>query len=438
MPLAMALAGSGRRTAVIERKAVGGTCINYGCTPTKTLIHIAKVAEVVRRSAEYGVRSSAPQVDMLKVREIKRSIVSEFSQASEASLKATENLDLIFGHASFTGPRRLQVETREGTLREIEAPLVFVNVGTRAFIPSIPGLDSVRYLDNVSAMELDHLPETLTVLGAGYIGLELGQMFARLGSKVTILEQGDRFLPREDRDVAEEVLSILRDDGIELRLGQRVERFSSLGGRIVAHTADSEIASDELLVAVGRTPNTDDLGLALAGIETDPHGYIKADPRLGTTADGVYVIGDAKGGPAFTHISYDDYRVLKANLIDGRDRTIEGRPLPYVVFIDPQLAHIGITEEEARQNGVPYRLLKMPMSFVARAEEMNETRGFVKALIDNDTGRILGATVLGVEGGEIMAMIELALLGGLTARDLNDMIFAHPTLAELLNNLFAL
>ncbi len=331
----------------------------------------------------------------------------------------------------------MEIRLRDGGVRLLKAELVFINTGARCLLPPVPGIESVRRLDNVSIMELDHVPGALTILGGGYIGLEFGQMFARFGSKVTVVENGTRFLPHEDQDVADEVLKILREDGIEVRLGTTAQRVFEQGKKVVLETQDSQIEGDELLVAVGRRPNTDDLGLDRAGVETDDRGFIKADSRLRTTAEGVYAIGDVKGGPAFTHISYDDYRVLKANLLDGEDRTIEDRLVPYVMFTDPQLAHIGLSEDEARRRGVRYRLLNMPMSHVARAEEMNETRGFIKALVEEGSGKILGATVLGVEGGEIMSMIELAMLGGLTARDLNNAIFAHPTLSELLNNLFA-
>ena len=347
VPLAMAFAAAGNRTAIIERAAVGGTCINYGCTPSKTLVHIAKVAETVRRSGEYGVRSSAPEIDMLKVRELKRNIVAEFSEASEADLKATENLELIFGHARFDGERRLQIQLREGGIREVAAETVVINVGTRALIPDIPGLDSVRYLDNVSIMELDHVPAALTVLGGGYIGLEFAQMFSRFGSKVTVLERGKRFLPHVDEDVAAEVLKLLKEDAIDVKLGIEVLAVAPSKGRISVKTGKRGVVSDELLVAVGRKPNTDDLGLESTTVELDERGYIRADSRLRTTAEGVYVIGDVNGEPAFTHISYDDFRILKANLLDGGARSTTVRATPTVAFIDPELAHIGMTEEDA-------------------------------------------------------------------------------------------
>ncbi|HWA84268.1 MAG TPA: mercuric reductase [Fimbriimonadaceae bacterium] len=431
VPFARAAAGAGKRTALIERAAVGGTCINYGCTPTKTLVHIAKVAETVRRAGEYGVLAGSPHVDMPKVRELKRQIVASFSDGSRERLEKTENLDLIFGHASFAGPKRVQVGERT-----IEGSVIVIDTGARPLIPGVEGLHSARYLDNRTIMELDHVPESLLVLGGGYIGLEFGQMFARFGSRVTIVEQGSRFLPREDADVADALLAILRAEGIEVRLGDPVARVVR-NGQIGATLASGEILrGSEILVATGRRPNTDALGVEAARIALDGRGHIKVDSRLKTSAEGVYAIGDVNGGPAFTHISYDDYRILKTNLLDGGDRTTEGRLVPYTMFTDPELGRIGLSEDEAKRKAIAYRLCKLPMDSVARALEMNETRGFVKALVSKETDQILGAAALGVWGGEIMSMIELAMMGGLTAKDLADATFAHPNLSELLNNLF--
>ncbi len=436
VPLAYALAKARKRTAIVERDAVGGSCVNFGCTPTKTLVHIAKVAQTVRRAAEYGVETESPKMDMSKVRELKRKIVAEFRDPTAKHLQETEHLDLICGEASFSGSRSLEIKLKEGGVTSVTGDLIFIDTGTRAFIPPIEGLDKVRYLDNASVMDLDYLPEHLTILGGGYIGLEFAQMYARFGSEVTVVEQSDRFLPREDPDIADAVLAILREDGIDFRLGTKALAASETGGNIRIETSHGDVVANELLVAVGRTPNTDDLNLAAAGVETDEKGFVKADDRLRTTAEGVYAIGDVKGGPAFTHISYDDFRVLKANLLDGGDRSIEGRMVPNVTFIDPQLGRIGLSEDEAQAKGLKFRVARMQMTDVARALEMNESRGMIKALIGGD-GQILGAAVLGVEGGEIMSLIQIAMMGKLTAQDLNDAILAHPTLAEFLNNLFA-
>jgi len=440
VPLARTFAKAGKRTALVERAELGGTCINYGCTPTKTMVGVADVAHLVRRAGEYGVEATFDAVDMQKVRELKRAIVEDFRGSMEKALAKTENLEVIRGHAAFSNPRELEIRLTHGGMRTIGAVTICINTGTRSQIPDIEGLCEVSYLTNESIMELDHLPKTMAILGGGYIGLEFGQMFSRFGSQVTILDHAPRFLPHEDRDVSEEVHKILEEEGLKIHSGVETHRVSKQGDHILLEYSDGTgkhaLTAEALLVAVGRTPNSDDLGLEAAGIEKDEHGFIKADARLRTNVEGIYVLGDVKGGPAFTHISYDDFRILKANLLEGRERTTEGRPIPYTMYIDPQLGRIGLTEEQATKQGLDFRVAKMAMTHVARALEVNETRGFVKALIDNQTGKILGAAVLGLEGGEVMSMIQLAMAGGLTAKDLNETIFAHPTLAELLNNLF--
>lgn len=437
VPLAQAFAKAGKKTALIERAEVGGTCVNYGCTPTKTLVGIAKVAQTVRRAAEFGVHTSRPEVDMRKARELKRAMVNDFREGLESSLAKTENLELIRGHALFTGPKRVELNLTDGNTCALEGSQIFLNVGTRPLIPDLEGLDTVPYLDNQSIMELDEVPESLLILGGGYIGLEFGQMFARFGTKVTILDHGKRFLPREDDDVAEAILKILKEDGIDVRSGIDAKQVAKTANGIQLKTDNDTFEATHLLVATGRRPNTDDLGLDKAGIDTDEHGFIKVDEHLKATADGVYGLGDAKGGPAFTHISYDDYRILKTNLLEHGNRTTEGRLIPNTVFIDPQLGRVGLNELEAKQSGTPYRVAKLEMGHVARAVETYETRGFIKALVDPKTDKILGVSVLGTEGGEIMAMLQLAMQGGLTGKDLANSIFAHPTLAEALNNLFA-
>jgi len=420
---------------LIEKRNLGGTCINYGCTPTKTMVGAAKVAHIVGRAAEYGVQTTPGSVDMRKVRDLKRNIVNDFRGSIEKALAKVPTLDVIYGHATFTGPREVTVNDRT-----LIADLIFINTGTRPLVPDIDGLNGIPYLTNESIMEMDHVPETLAVLGGGYIGLEFGQMFSRFGAKVTILDHGESFLPREDKDVSDEVLNILSEEGLHIRSGVVTDCATCSGDKIrLGYTDDGKsdaLTVESILLAVGRKPNTDDLGLDAAGIQMDKRGYIRADSRLSTNVEGVYALGDVKGGPAFTHISYDDFRILKANLLEGQNRTIENRPVPYTMFIDPQLGRIGLTEADAKKLGLKFRVAKMTMTHVARALEINETRGFIKALIDCETDKILGAAVLGVEGGEVMSMIQLAMAGGFTAKDLNETIFAHPTLAELLNNLF--
>ena len=440
--LATALAGSGRKTAIVEREFVGGSCINYGCTPTKTMVASARVAYLARRAADYGVRTGDVSVDMARVRERKRAIVESFRSGSEKRLEGKDNLDLIFGEARFTGPRSVEVELRDGAALSMEADLVFINTGTRPARLPIEGIDSVPALDNASIMELDRVPEHLIVLGGGYVGLEFGQMFRRFGARVTIIEAGPQVLPREDPDISAAVARIIQEDGIDLRLGTHAESIGPAGdGRIrvtIGSGSGQEVTLEgsHLLVAVGRQPNSDALDLQTAGIALDPRGYIPVNDRLETAAPGVYALGDINGGPAQTHVSYDDFRIVKANLIDGGDASRKDRVIPYTVFIDPQLGRVGLTETEARKLGRDLLVAKIPMDWVARALELDETRGVMKAVIDKESSQILGAAVLGIEGGEVMAAIQTAIWGKLPYTMLRDGIFAHPTLAEAFNTLF--
>jgi pyruvate/2-oxoglutarate dehydrogenase complex dihydrolipoamide dehydrogenase (E3) component len=441
-PLAGALAGAGRKTAVIEREHVGGTCINEGCTPTKTMVASAKVAYLDRRSADYGVRNGPVNVDMVEVRRRKRAIVDTFRGGSEQRLEDAENLELIRGVARFTGPKELEVRLDRGEAVRISAENVFINVGARPGSVPVDGLDAVPTLDSTKIMELDEVPEHLLVLGGGYVGIEFAQMFRRFGSEVTVVQRGPQLLSREDADVAEAVAEILHGDGVEVLLdteAQGVRQDESGGIRLTVNEAAGErtLSGSHLLVAAGRPPNTDLLNLEAAGIETDERGFVEVNERLETNVPGVYALGDAKGGPAFTHISYDDYRVIEANLLNGENATITDRLVPYTVFIDPQLGRVGLSEAEAREQGRDVRVASIPMSYVPRALEMAESRGMMKAVIDGETSEILGCAILGVEGGEIMAMIQIAMMGKLPYTALRDGVFAHPTLAESLNKLFA-
>ena len=440
-PLSIALAQAGMRTALIERVHVGGTCINEGCTPTKTMVASGRVAYLARRAADYGVHTGAVTVDLRKVRERKRNIVNSFRNGSQARIEKTANLDLIFGEAKFTGPRNVEVRTKDGGRQALSANYIFINTGTRASRPKLEGLESVAFLDNASIMELDAVPDHLLVIGGGYIGLEFGQLFRRFGSRVTVIHARDHLLSREDPDVTEEIDRILREDGIEIFLNSNTRRVSQAQGRIQLEFEQQgqakTVSGSHLLVATGRVPNSDALNLKAAGIETDAHGFIQTNDRLETAASGVFALGDVKGGPAFTHISYDDFRIIRANLLEKKAASIANRIVPYTVFIDPQLGRVGVTESEARAQKRNVRVAKLPMSSVARALELDETRGFMKAVVDSETGQILGAAVLGIEGGEIMAAIEIAMMGKLPYTALRDGIFAHPTLAESLNNLFA-
>jgi pyruvate/2-oxoglutarate dehydrogenase complex dihydrolipoamide dehydrogenase (E3) component len=439
-PLSMALAGAGMHTALIERKHVGGTCINEGCTPTKTMVASGRVAYLARRAAHYGVRIGPISVDMVKVRQRKRDIVDSFRNGSQSRLEKTANLELIFGDASFSGPKNVIVRSQEGGQRTISAKYIFINAGMRASRPKVDGLDTVPFLDNISIMELDALPDHLLILGGGYIGLEFGQLFRRLGSRVTIVQSASQLLTREDPDIAEEVTKILRQDGIEVvfsatathvrRAGESIEM------KVQSKNNSTTLIGSHLLVATGRVPNSDTLNLAAAGIQIGERGFIQVDDRLETSAEGVYALGDIKGGPAFTHISYDDFRIIRANLIEKKPASIKDRQVPYTVFIDPQLGRVGLTETEARAQGRNIRVAKLPMTHVARALEVDETRGFMKAVVDAKSNQILGAAILGIEGGEIMSAVEIAMMGKLPYTALRDGTFAHPTLAESLNNLF--
>jgi pyruvate/2-oxoglutarate dehydrogenase complex dihydrolipoamide dehydrogenase (E3) component len=439
-PLARALAESGRRTALVEREHVGGTCINEGCTPTKTMIASARVAYLDRRSADYGIADGPVTVDMLRVRRRKREIVDSFRGGDERRLEKA-GVDLIRGEATFAGPRELEVRQTAGGTSRLSPDAVFINVGARPSAPQVEGLEGVPTLNSTTIMELDEVPEHLLVLGGGYVGLEFAQMFRRFGSEVTIVQRGPQLLSCEDADVAGAVAEVLSEDGIEVLLRTGALRAGRADGGIQltvrAPEGERTLSGSHLLVAAGRTPNTDTLNLEAAGIETDKHGYIKVDDRLKTHLPHVWALGDVKGGPAFTHVSYDDFRVIRTNVLEGGDATTEGRLIPYTVFTDPQLGRIGLSEEQARDGGHDVLVARMPMSHVSRALEVDEPRGMMKAVVDPETHQVLGAAVLGLEGGEIAAMLQIAMMGRIPYTSLRDGIFAHPTLAESLIKLYA-
>jgi pyruvate/2-oxoglutarate dehydrogenase complex dihydrolipoamide dehydrogenase (E3) component len=439
-PLSVALAEAGRRTALIERRHVGGTCVNEGCTPTKTMVASGRVAYLARRGADYGVRTSDIRIDLERVRLRKRDIVEKFRHGSRARIDKTQNLELIVGEASFTSPTSIVVLMADGIRRPLTADTFFINAGERPSVPSIEGLKDVPFLDSTSIMELDTVPEHLLVLGGGYVGLEFGQMFRRFGSRVTIVQAASQLLVREDLDVAREIAAILQEDGIDIHLNARASRVTRTGSRlrlVVGSGAEStELDGSHLLVATGRTPNTDALNLSAAGVATDERGYIEVSDTLQTSREGIFALGDIKGGPAFTHISYDDFRIIRTNVLDNGNATTAGRIVPYTVFIDPQLGRVGLTEASARAESRNVRVASMRMTSVARALEVDETRGFMKVIVDADTEEILGAAILGIEGGEIASMLQVAMMGKLRYTALRDGVFAHPTLAESLNNLF--
>ncbi len=444
-PLAVALAKAGWKTAMVEREHVGGTCINVGCTPTKTMVASARVAYTARRAADFGVETGRVGVDMPAVLRRKNEIVASWRKSGEERLAAAPGLDLLRGEASFSGPHavevRMNVSDVLGVTRSLEAERIFINVGARPTVPALPGLNTVPYLDSTTVMELDAVPAHLVVLGGGYVGVEFGQMFRRFGSEVTIVQRGSALLAREDPDVSEAVADVLREDGLRLVFEAQATQAEVDSDGWVTLTVDcpegrQTIRGSHLLVAVGRTLNTDSLNLAAAGIKTDARGAIIVNERLETGVPGVYALGDANGGPAFTHVSYDDFRILRTNLLEGGSASIENRLVPYVVYLDPQLGRVGLSETEARERGIKIRVAKMPMDWVARALEVDESRGLMKAVVDAATDKILGCAVLGIEGGEIASLVQVAMQGGITAAELRETMFAHPTLAESMNNLF--
>ncbi len=441
-PLATTLARAGWKMALIEREHIGGTCVNDGCTPTKTMVASARVAYLARRAADYGVQTGAVSMDMSVVRRRKREIVNDFRSGSEKGVNETPNLDLLMGEARFTGPKTLVVTLNDGGERAITAEKIFINSGQRPAMPTIAGLESVPVLTSTTIMELDSVPAHLLVLGGGFIGLEFAQMFRRFGSAVTIIQRGTQLAPKEDTDVAAEIAKIFREDGITVLLEtETVRAASEPGGGIALTVKDAEgertLTGSHLLVAAGRTPNTDALNPAAAGVTVDKRGYIPVNERLETNVSDIYALGDVNGGPAFTHISYNDFIILRTNLLHDGTETTAGRLVPNTVFIDPQLGRVGLNEREAHAQGTKIRVAKLPMTSVARAVETAETRGFMKAIVDAESDQILGCAILGVEGGEIMSVIQMAMMGHLPYPVLKNAVLAHPTLAESLNNLFS-
>jgi pyruvate/2-oxoglutarate dehydrogenase complex dihydrolipoamide dehydrogenase (E3) component len=442
-PLCQALAKSGLRTALIEREHVGGTCINEGCTPTKTMIASGRVAYLAGRGADYGVHTGPIHVSLGVVRQRKRDIVASFRSGNEKHIAETANLDLVRGAAAFTGPNSIQVQLSDGGQRLLTADKFFINVGCRPGKLSIEGVADVPYLNSTSIMELDAVPEHLLIIGGGYIGLEFGQLFRRFGARVTVLQHASQLLRGQDPDIAAEMKKILEQDGVEIVLNAKVQSVVKEGQQITLTLANSaapseprSVSGSHLLAATGRIPNSDTLNLAAAGVATDERGYIRVNPKLETSVSHIYALGDVKGGPAFTHISYDDFRILRSNLLENGDASTENRMVPYTVFTDPQLGGIGLTETEARKQNRRICVAKMPMSYVARALETDETRGMMKAIVDAETKQILGAAVLGVDGGEIMSMLQIAMMGKLPYTVLQNATFSHPNLSESLNNLF--
>jgi pyruvate/2-oxoglutarate dehydrogenase complex dihydrolipoamide dehydrogenase (E3) component len=442
MPLAQALAEADWSVAMVERRYIGGTCINDGCTPTKAMVASAKVAQQARRSGSFGIETGDVRVHLDQVIRRKDEIVHSFRSGNESRLVSNENIDVIMGEASFLHPGQLLVAMAEGRESQIASDVVVINTGSRPRLPDIPGLQDSGALTSTDLLRLKELPQHLLIVGGGYIGVEFAQMYRRFGAKVTLIQRGPQLLAKEDADVAEAVAEILTEDGIQVLFeASPVSVGLDAQGQIrVSVQTGSRIEvlkGSHLLLAVGRVPNTDSLHPEVVGLEVDRRGHLVVDDQLRTNVKGVYAIGDVKGGPAFTHISYDDFRVLRANLLDSAGATIKDRMVPYTVFIDPQLGRIGLTEQEARQKDPQIRVATLPMAHVSRTIATDQTRGFMKAVVDSSSDRILGAAVLAAEGGEIASALQIAMMGGLPFTALRDGTFAHPTLMESFNNLFA-
>ncbi len=436
---AWTFAKQGQRVAVVERKYIGGACPNVACLPSKNIIHTAQVSSYAHRLGEFGLSADNVTVHMPGVRERKRKLVNTEIDV-HLNLFHLSGAELILGSGRFVGPRLIEVLTNEGEVRLLEGEKVLIGTGSRAAIDDTPGLREANPLTHVEALELEVVPEHLVILGAGYVGLEFAQAMRRFGSKVTIIHHGDRILKQEDPDVSEAVRSLLLDEGIEVMLGASLIEVVGTSGKGVTLKVqrNGELESVEgthLLVTSGRTPNTDGLGLETAGVELTEDGYVRVNERLETTASGVWAVGDVAGSPKFTHVSADDFRVFKSTSTGG-DQTTTGRLIPYCLFLDPELARVGLNETEAQARGIPYRLFKIPIKSVLRAQAIMETRGFMKALVAHDSDKILGFLSFGVSAGEVMSTVQIAMIAGLPYTAIRDAILAHPTMTEGLRPLF--
>lgn len=438
-PLAGKLAKAGWKTAMIEKRWAGGTCINDGCTPTKAMVASARVAYEAANSKRWGVRVDGYAANLEAIVERKNRIVSSFRSGSEKRLEG-EHQTLFYGEASFTGRKTLHVALNKGGSELLTAEHIFIDTGTWPILPDIPGLNTIPWFTSTTLLDLTNLPSHLLILGGSYIALEFGQMFRRFGSEVTIIERSSRLLSREDDDVSSALRKILEAEGIHIFTNAQAQRAEQTSRHIVltlnAGGQTCTVEGSHLLVATGRKPQTAALRLEQTGVATDDHGYIRVNEQLETNVPGIYALGDVKGGPAFTHISYHDHLIVYKNLVEKSNISTTGRQVPYCMFTDPQLGRIGLSEKEAAKQGLQYKVASMPMKNVARAIETGNTEGFMKVLVEAGSGKILGAAVLGPEGGELMTLLQMAMLGGITAQQMRDMIFAHPLYAEALNNLF--
>jgi pyruvate/2-oxoglutarate dehydrogenase complex dihydrolipoamide dehydrogenase (E3) component len=438
--LAWHMAQAGRRTAVVERKWIGGSCPNIACMPSKNEISSARVAYLVRHAAEYGWTIDPPAIDMAVVRRRKREMV-EAQVAKHLENYKASGAELIMGSGRLVAPKTIEVSLNDGGTRVLAGDQIFINVGTHAAIPDIPRLEAAQPLTHIEALELDYLPPHLIVLGGGYVGLEFAQAYRRFGSRVTVIEQGPQLMGREDRDVADEIQRILSGEGIEFLIRSEVIAVDGRSGQDVGLTVRTQsgertVDGSDILVAAGRVPNTNRIGLEEAGVELDARGYISVNERLETNAPGVWALGECAGSPQFTHVSEDDFRIVRDNLAGGK-RSTRDRLVPYSVFTDPPLAHVGLSEGEAESQGVAARVAKLPTSAVLRAQAIGETQGFIKLLVGANDDRILGFTMIGSEAGEVIAVVQTAMLAGLPYTRLRDAVLTHPTMAEGLGFLLA-
>ena len=438
--LAWYMAGSGHRTAVVERKLIGGSCPNTNCLPSKNEIWSAKVANLVHHADRFGMATGSIATDMKKVLARKRDMVDGLIAMHLEKYEAS-GAELIMGTGRFIAPKTVEVSLNAGGTRLLTGDRVVLDLGTNATIPDIPGLAAAKPLTNVEALELDRLPDHLIVIGGGYVGLELAQAYRRFGSHVTIVEAGPQLAGREDPEIAAALLEMLHDEGIVVHLGAEVVGVRGRSGENVSlqvrtPSGNQTIDGRDILVAAGRTPNTDGIGLDLAGVALDARGYIAVNHRLETSAPDVWAVGECAGSPQFTHVSFDDFRVIRDNLA-GRDRTTHGRLIPYCMFTDPPLARVGLSESEARHRSIAVRVAKLPIVAVLRSRTTSETRGFMKALVEADGDRILGFAMLGADAGEVTAVVQTAMLAGMPYTGLREAIIAHPTMAEGLSVLFA-
>ena len=441
-PLASFLAARNRKVAIIEKAFIGGTCVNYGCTPTKTMIASARVAYLNKRGAYFGINHPDSAIDLSAIVKRKNQVVLDSRKSSEKRLSTNPFITLFYGTASFESSEVVCVVNDKNEIQYLTSKIVVINTGAKNQIPDLPGIENVSSLDSTSIMDLDAIPKHLIILGGSYIALEFGQLFNRLGSNVTIIERHDHILQREDKDVAQEMKNILEKEGISFKLNSQIKSVGSNADKSVSALfikdgKDVVLTGTHLMTALGRAPELKELKLENAGITKTEKGYIQVDEFLETSVKGIFALGDVNGGPAFTHIAYDDFRILSNNLFEPVKKSTKNRVVPYCVFTDPELGRTGITEKEAIEKKLNYKIARLPMSSVARAIESGETAGFMKAIVDADTDEILGASVLGVYGGEISSVLNLAILGKLKYTLLRDGVFAHPTFSESLNNLFA-